>query len=176
EGDRLQLHPVADGGNAAQLGEDETGERVLIAVAQLDVQRLFEVLDQHAAGDLPSEVAGLLELRRLDVELILDLPHDLLDHRLQGDDPGDAAVLVDHRGEVEALGAHPLEQAVELQRLGDEGDLARHVLERGDRALAAEEVLDVDESDDVVEIAFAERETGVAAAAGEAQVLGQRTR
>ena len=75
---------------------------------------------------------------------------------------------------MEALGAHALEQAVERQGLGHEGDLARHLLEDAQVAVAVEEVLDVDEADDVVEVPFAEREAGVAAAPRDPQVLGQR--
>ena len=39
--------------------------------------------------------------RLLDVELVDDLPHQLLDEVLQGDQSGGAAVLVDHHGQVE---------------------------------------------------------------------------
>src|SRR5258705_140678 len=73
------------------------------------LQSPLEIFHQHAARNSVDTVAERLDLRLLDVELVLDRAYDLLDDIFQGDDSGHAAVLVDHGGEMEALGAHALQ-------------------------------------------------------------------
>ena len=55
------------------------------------------------------------------VVLVVDVADDLLDEVLQGDDPGRAAVLVDHDRELQPLLAQQVQQGVESdQRLRHE--------------------------------------------------------
>ena len=56
----------------------------------------------------------------LHVELVDDLPHQLLDEVLQGDQAGGAAVLVDHHRLVELLGLHLAHQVRDPLGLGHE--------------------------------------------------------
>ena len=91
-----------------------------------------------------------------DVVLVLDLADDLLDQILDGDEPVDAAELVDDERQMLARQAH-LQQQVEHPHGGrHEQHLAQDRLQiegPGSRraADAAQQILDVDEADDVVE-------------------------
>ena len=48
----------------------------------------------------------------VDVELVVDVAHDLLDGVFDRDEPGDPTVLVDHDGHMVAVAAELLEQDV----------------------------------------------------------------
>ena len=63
-----------------------------------------------------------VELRGRQVELVLDLAHDLLEHVVHGHDPGRAAVLVDHDRDLLALLAQLAQQRAEV--LGHRHDRA----------------------------------------------------
>ena len=96
------------------------------------------------------------DLRLLDVELVLDLADDLLDHVLQRDDAGDAAVLVEHRRHVHALGAHAARACGRAGSVSGTNEIARATSVSDCRRLGgAEQVLDVDQPDHVVEVALA---------------------
>ena len=77
---------------------------------KLAVEHLVEVVDVHPC--VHADLAGrqLFERLLLDVVLVDDLAHELLDQVLEGDQPGSAAVLVDHDGEMESLGLHLAQQ------------------------------------------------------------------
>ena len=102
--------------------------------------------------------------RRGIVVLVVDLPHDLLEDVLEGDDPGAATVLVDDDRELIAALAEIDEQLVEVARLGD-GRHGSH--EFGDQGRCP--VLDrntvhrlhVNDTEYVVEILTRHRETTV---------------
>src|SRR3954452_21020723 len=100
DGDRPDLDLVAHGGIAPELGKDDAADRALVAVAELHLQLHLQILHQHAARNPVDAVAERLDLWFLDVELVLNRADDLLDDVFEGDDAGDAAVLVDHGGEV----------------------------------------------------------------------------
>ena len=72
-------------------------------------------------------VGPLDQVRRLvDVVLVLDLADDLLDHVLDGDEPVDAAELVDDQRHVDARQAHLHQQVEDRHRRRDEQHLAQH--------------------------------------------------
>ena len=77
---------------------------------------------------------------------------------------------------MDLLAAHAGHQLVERQGLGHRERLAGDVAERLRRFLGDEEVLDVDQADELVQIALAEREAGVAAPACAVEVGVHRGR
>ncbi|GAO26313.1 hypothetical protein ALISP_6133 [Alicycliphilus sp. B1] len=98
----------------------------------------------------------------MDIELVLDLAHDLLDHVLEGHEPGDAAELVDDDGHVVARAAKLAFERVQPLALGHEQRGAHqgaHV-ELG-RAPELEQVLGQQDADDVVTLALVHREARV---------------
>ena len=65
-------------------------------------------------------VVVALDGRLLDVELVDDVAHQLLEEVLERDQPGRAAVLVDHDRHVELLLLHLAQEVGDLLGLGDE--------------------------------------------------------
>ena len=79
---------------------------------QLGVEQLVGLVDGHATGRPRTLAVGqALDGRLLDVELVDDLADQLLDEVLERDQPGRAAVLVDHDRQVELAVLHLAEQA-----------------------------------------------------------------
>jgi hypothetical protein len=89
----------------------------------------------HAVGAVGQREDVALVLG--DVELVLDLADDLLEHVLDGDQPGDAAELVDHDRQVVAVAAELAQQVVEALALGHEGRRAAAARGCSARARAA---------------------------------------
>src|SRR3954471_8184374 len=79
DGDRPHLDLVAHGGIAPELGKDDTADCVLVAVAELYLQLLLQILHQHAARNPVDALPERLNLRFLDVELVLNRADDFLD-------------------------------------------------------------------------------------------------
>ncbi len=98
----------------------------------------------------------------VEVVLVLDVADDLLQHVLDGQQPGHAAVLVHHDGHVVAVAAEVLEQHVEPLRLGDEHRRPQHLahveLLSGE---VAQQVLGEKNADDVVLALADDREARV---------------
>ena len=112
------------------------------------------------------------------VVLVGDVPDDLLDGVLEGDDAGGAAVLVDDDRHLGALGAQLDEQVGQRHGLGDAGR-GRHEGGGGDGDVGAPLVGDadgaaqVDDAHDVVDVAADDGEAGVAGGAGQVHdILG----
>ena len=115
----------------------------------------------------PEVAAGeRLDHRVLDVELVDDLAEQLLDEVLEGDEPGGAAVLVDHDGHVELLALHLAQQLGHALGLGHEARPGRASSPTGcvlvAVALGAHQVLGVHDADDVVDALAAHRDAAVA--------------
>ena len=103
------------------------------------------------------------------VVLVGDVADDLLDHVLERDDAGVAAVLVEDDGHLEAVGAQQRQQGVEPQGVGDHDRLDHDVPDPGGGPLVQRErhgVLDVDGADHRV-LVVEHREAGVAGLAGQ---------
>ena len=62
---------------------------------------MYAIRSYYAAVDQVALRAELFDQGGLLVVLILDLADDLLDDVLEGDDPLDPAVLVDHHGQMQ---------------------------------------------------------------------------
>src|SRR5699024_8038315 len=101
--DHLELAAVNGDGvpgpwDAAQLGHEEAAHRLVAAgVRQTDVRRGLELLEDQPALERPVGLEDAVEPAGgrpgLAVELVVDLPHQLLEEILEGDDPVGAAVL-----------------------------------------------------------------------------------
>ena len=116
----------------------------------------------------------------LDVVLVGDLAHDLLEDVLDGDEAGGAAVLVDDDRDVGLLCLHLPQQLVDGLALGDEDRRAHDRVDPFDRlAIAvhvrpAYQVLEVGDADDVVEPFADHRDPAEPAAQCQGQCLPQR--
>ena len=71
-------------------------------------------------------MASVLDVDVVDVVLVGDLADDLLEHVLDGDQAGGAAVLVDDDADVLALGLHLPQQGVDGLGVGHVEDRAHH--------------------------------------------------
>src|SRR3990172_3202212 len=109
---------------ARKIGQEPADGRV-IPFRQTNADLLREPPDLHPPGHEKLRLGNLRIVFHAAVVFILDLPHPLLDHVFHGDDPGDAAELVDDGGE----GGPPLpehaQQLVQRHQLGDEEELAQ---------------------------------------------------
>ena len=86
----------------------------------LQVPELEQVVDRGAAVDAGPVLAQLLDQRLLDVVLVLDLAHDLLEQVLDRDQARRAAVLVEHDRDVDLAPLELVEQVVDRHRLRHE--------------------------------------------------------
>ncbi len=105
--------------------------------------------------------------RRGTVVFVVDLPHDLLEDVLEGDDPGAATVLVDDDRKLIAALAEIDEQLVEIARLGDGRHGSHEFGDQGRRPVLdrhAVHRLHVNDAEHVVEILACHRETTVTCA------------
>src|SRR4051794_40629858 len=85
---------VAGCGGAAEAAKDEAGKGVVVLLRQGDLDLLVEVVDREGAADPDLPVVEPLDGLVRQVELVLDLAHDLLEHVLERDDPLHRSVLV----------------------------------------------------------------------------------
>ena len=85
------------------------------SVGSGDAEGLVDGRDVGVAGDALAAVGERVDagLAVLLVELVLDLADDLLEHVLDGDQPGGVAELVDDDRDVVAVGAEVAQQVVE---------------------------------------------------------------
>ena len=113
------LGDVAGLGHPAEHLEHEAGDGVVVLVlGQLDPGEVLDLVGTQQPGERPAAVAPLPGPGAEPVVLVGDVADDLLDHVLEGDDAGVAAVLVEHDGHLEAVLAQQRQQRVEPQRVG----------------------------------------------------------
>ena len=102
------------------------------------------------------------------VELVLDVADEFLHDVVEEHDADGRAEFIDGHGEVGVLAQEELEQRVERHGVRHDLELALDAHQvRIPVVDELEEILDVDQADGVVEVAFDERETGVLAAQGD---------
>ena len=106
----LQVDPVPDARETSEGAEDESADRVPCLIRQFHAERSPEIGDVHPAIDPPPVGADGLEHRSLVIMFVDDLPDDLLEHVLDGDDPDDLAVLVDDECEMDGCGLQVTQQ------------------------------------------------------------------
>jgi hypothetical protein len=96
-----EVHAVPDARQAAERPEHEPPDGVPGLIGQLDPERRTEVGDVHPTVHPPAPLTDRLEHGSLVVVLVDDLPDDLLEDVLDGDDADDLAVLVDDEREMD---------------------------------------------------------------------------
>ena len=108
----LDLHLVTDDGRAAEVLEDESADGgVLVAARQPQLGGGVELVEAQVARDHPRVGARLDDAGLRAVVLVEDLADDLLGDVLEGDDAGEAPVLVDDDGQLPVVGTDLLEDA-----------------------------------------------------------------
>jgi hypothetical protein len=91
----------------------------------------------------------------VEVVLVLDVADDLLEHVLDGDQAGHAAVFVDHDGHVVVVRAEVAQQHVQALRFRDEDRRAQHVAHvEGFLGVVAQQVLGQQDADHLVALAL----------------------
>ncbi len=159
-------------GDATELVEHEPGQRLVLPLGHLEAGGVDHLVRVQGAGHQPRpDAAGHLGQSWLPrVVLVVDLADDLLDHVLQSDDAGGAAVLVDHHRQVIAAVAHVGQERLQGPGLGHGHDLAHEVPHRGGGALVGRQGvhrLDQHHPDDVIEVSPVHREPGEAGDSGQ---------
>ena len=94
----LELHVLARRRHAAEVGQQESADRLEALALHLDPEALGHVLDVHLAAEHEAPVALVDDRLGLDVVLVADLADDLLEQILDGHEARRAAVLVDDDG------------------------------------------------------------------------------
>ncbi len=130
------LDAFADGGDVAELGEEEAGEGFDAGFAgEVPVELGAEVAEGGAAIER-HDAGGAGERRAGDVELVFELADDLLEDVFGGDEADGGAELVDDDGDLAAALLELLEELDGELGLGNDGELA-HDLAKGEAGLAA---------------------------------------
>ncbi len=102
----LSLRRLAVCGQVAERGEQVARHRLVRALGQFEAGLLGELVQVEQAVDLQLAAVQLARMRGLFVVLVLDIPDELFDQVLQGDDARRAAVLVHDDREVRAIFPH----------------------------------------------------------------------
>jgi hypothetical protein len=135
-----------------------------IVVGEGGAEGVVELGDLGQAVHAPAAVGHWQDivLVFVQVELILDVAHDLLQHVLDRHQAGHAAVLVDDHGDMVAVDAEVAQQDVQALGLGDEHRRAQGLAQvEGGVGVVAQQVLGQQDADDVVTAAFVDREARV---------------
>ncbi len=143
----------------------------------VDVEQLVDLVDAEAGVDPVVAVGQRLDVGLLAVVLVGDLPDDLLQQVLQGDQAGGAAVLVDHDHHVALAQAHLAQALGGPHRLGHVGGRAQDV-GQGLVGLAVveapEHVLGVGQAHHLVDGAVVDRDAREAGAQDQLEHLLER--
>ena len=111
----------------------------------------------------PDGIVALSDQLLFIVKLVLDIAYDLLQYILHRDDTRSLSVLIDHDRHVHVLILHLMEQIVYVQRIGNHQRLARDIEQRAVLVIvpcvALHYILQMDDSDDIVDVARKERES-----------------
>ena len=158
----------------------QAADAVDVLLLDVEAEQLVEVVDRVARGDPGRAVVELLDLDLLLVVLVGDLADDLLEDVLDRDQAGRAAVLVDDDGDVLALGLH-LARAARRRAWSRARTTPGRItsstrcgeLDLGGLEVAADQVLEVGEAEDVVEVLADHRHPREAAAEEQRHRLAQ---
>src|SRR6478735_4501265 len=171
-------HRARDRDPAEVLGH-QAADAVDVLLLDVEAEELVEVVDRVAGGHPDDAVVEGLDLDLLRVVLVRDLADDLLEDVLDRHQAGGAAVLVDDDGDVLSHRLHLREQRVDGLGVGHEVRRAHHLVDAlrelhvGCLEVAAHDVLEVGDADDVVEVLADDRHPGEAAAQEERERLAQ---
>ena len=141
-------------GRAAEQAEDVAAHRVVVLDRQRRLELLVEVVDREGAVDADPLLVEPLDRLVRQVELVLDLADDLLEHVLERDDPLHVAVLVDDDRHVLVRAAELGQERRDVLRLRDDvrGPQDLLDLDVGHAALVhrVQEIAQVEDADDVL--------------------------
>ena len=159
-------HLLSDGGYLAEPLVDQSAYRVEPVRLYDHVETVAKVVQARAGVHDVLVLGCLLDLRLPGVELVLDLPDDLLEQVLDGDDALCSAVLVDDDGDMDSRLLELGEQLFESLRLRDEEGFPQHLLRKHGGVIRRvvedlEEVSCVDQPLDMVECAAIDRQAAV---------------
>ncbi|MCY1231135.1 hypothetical protein D9M72_435720 [compost metagenome] len=142
----------------------QSAHGVDVVVGKAGAEGLVELGDLGQAVHAPAAVGHRQDivLVFVQVELILDIADDLLEHVLDRHQPGHAAVLVDDDGDMVAVDAEFAQQDIQALGFGDEHRRAQRFAQvEGGIGVVAQQVLGQQDADDVVTAAFIDREARV---------------
>src|SRR5690606_26807636 len=165
-------------GDVPEGGEHEAGQRVVVAGRHVEAAHVehLVVVEGSVEDPLPRSLDPR-EAGPATVVLVVDLPDDLLEDVLEGDDAGGAAVLVDHDGQVVAAAAQGGQEVGEVPGLRDDEGRGHDRADRGGGPIVvghAVDVLHVDHAHHVVQVLTDDGEAGLARGHGPAGQVGQR--
>ena len=152
----------------ADRGGDQAADGVVFVVVEVGAEAFVEIGDRGQRIDHELAV-GLRRdehrLVRVVVVLVVDLADDLLQHVLDGDQPGHAAVFVDHDRHVVARLAELAQQHVELLRFGDQHRRPQQLADGAGPVVGdhpAQQVLGQQDAEDLVLVLAVHREARMA--------------
>ena len=125
EMEAAELGFFAGFGQMAHFAGDHAADGVELVVAELAAEALVEIGDRRQRADQEAAVGLRLDqfgFGLVDIVLVVDVADDLLEHVLDRDEAGDAAVFVDDDRHVVAREAEFLEQDVEALGFGNHRD------------------------------------------------------
>ncbi len=176
--DAVDIDDVAGDGQPAEPVCDQTPEGLVgVVQRQPHADGLHNLVNAEQTGQQPCSVLTPLRVRAHPVVLVHHIADELLDQILDGDQTVRSAELVDDNRQLQAAAAQGLQQRVEFHR-GRYDQMINHDVADGHRfpVLLPDRngVLDVDETDDVVETLADHRKTGVPGPAGHDDDLADR--
>ena len=150
---------------AAEVRDHQAADGVVLLVGKVGAEGGVEIGDlrQRLDAVAPAGLGQDVVARLVEVVLVLDVADDLLEHVLDGDQAGHAAVLVHDDRHVVAAGAEFAQQHVQALGLGHEDRRAQHLahVERLLAGVVAQQVLGEQHADHVVAVLADHREARV---------------
>src|SRR5919106_190979 len=141
-------------GNAPEPVHEESGDRLVVTLRQVDSEPGRGVLYPETSGDEPTALPKDLDTHLFDVVLVSDLSDQLFEHVLECDNSGGSPVFVDNECEMATLAAHVDQQRTEFAGFRNDEHLPDEVARKRLAALRVgnlQEILHVEEADDLVE-------------------------
>ncbi|CAM2151793.1 hypothetical protein PT2222_270013 [Paraburkholderia tropica] len=155
-----ETHLLAAMRHVAEMIRHVTADCVHFFIGEMGAERLVELHEfgerahAEAAVGRSDDVAAFL----VEVVFVLDVADDLLQHVLDRDQAGHAAVFVHDDGDVIAVLPEVVQQHVQALRLGDEHGRAQHAAHvEFLLGVIAQQILREQHADHVVAIAFVDR-------------------
>ena len=119
EAHAVEREDLALGRDRLGLVDHQAGDRRRLVIGQVPLERPVQVADRHRAGDDDGAVRLAHHLLGDDVVLVGDLADDLLEDVLEGHQPLQHAVFVDHQREMRLALEEGAQEIVERARTAD---------------------------------------------------------
>ena len=167
-------------GQAAQPLGDKPRNGVVVPLGQIHAGHVRHLVNGGGAVHGELRLAHPVDFLLLVVVLVLDVAHNVLHQILQGDEPGGAAVLVQHNGNLHLALGHLGEQLAALFRLRHKVGRPHQVGDfdklRHRAAHIGQQVLDVADAHHSVDVLVVHRHAGAAVLHGGLHHLGDGVR